>query len=156
MAATDSDPRLDHMELLNRYCHALDFRDWDLLRSLFTEDAIFSARMVNRGVPGPDDAYIEGRDALVDNLIGIWEHLASTHHMVSNHVIEVAPDGRSAKGSCYLRAYHAGWGDKSHLFEESLGRFDFETVREGGSWRIRRWDEKIFVMLGSRQVFGHD
>ena len=152
----DSDPRLAHIDMLNRYCHALDVRDWDLLRSLFTEDAIFSARRVDRGVPGPDEAHIVGRHAIVDNLIGIWEHLASTHHMISNHVLDLAADGQTGKGSCYLRAYHLGGGDKSDLFEESLGRFDFETVLDGSTWRIRRWDEKIFVMLGTPKVFGHD
>jgi hypothetical protein len=147
--------RQDHLDLVNRYCHALDSRDWDLLASLFTEDVHFAARqLLKGGCPGPDDVNLDGRESMIAMLRAIWDHLSMTHHMVTNHVIDLAADGTAAKGSCYLRAYHAGEGATSHLFEESLGRFDFETVRTGGGWKIRRWEENLMIMLGTREVFG--
>jgi hypothetical protein len=153
---TPADARQAHFDMLNRYCSALDTRDWKLLTSLFTEDALFTARMMERGVAGPDDVKMKGRAEIIAQLMAIWENLSATHHMIGNQAVEIAPDLMTAKGSCYIRAYHAGTGKKSHLFEESLGRFDFETARMGAEWKIRRWDENIMVMLGTREVFGID
>jgi hypothetical protein len=146
--------RQDHADLIHRYCHALDTRDWDLLASLFTKDAVFVARMVTAGKPGPDDAHVVGRGAIVAKISHIWELLGSTHHMVSNHMLSAADDGLSASGSCYVRAHHASASDRPAMFEESLGRFDFETVLIDAAWRIRRWEENIFAILGTPEVFG--
>jgi hypothetical protein len=143
-----------HVDLMNRYAHALDVRDWDLLVSLFTEDACFRARMIlEGGVPDADNTAIDGRDAIVSTLQAIWDGLSATHHMLSNYVVEPAADGASARASCYLRAHHVGNRERAHLFEESLGRFDFETVREAGGWKIRRMEENLFVMLGTAEAF---
>ncbi|MBV1687553.1 nuclear transport factor 2 family protein [Novosphingobium sp. G106] len=144
----------DHIDLMNRYAHALDVRDWGLLASLFTVDAAFRARVIlEGGVPDADNTAVDGRDALVATLQAIWDGLSATHHMLSNHVVEPAADGTSAKASCYLRAHHVGNRERAHLFEESLGRFDFETVRTDGGWKIRHMEENLFVMLGTAEAF---
>lgn len=144
----------DHIDLMNRYAHALDVRDWDLLASLFTEDAGFRARVIlEGGVPDADNTAVDGRDALVATLRTIWDGLSATHHMLSNYLVEPAADGMTAKASCYLRAHHVGNRERAHLFEESLGRFDFATVREAGGWKIRRMEENLFVMLGTAEAF---
>jgi hypothetical protein len=152
----NTEARLAHLDLLNDYCRALDTRDWGLLASLFTDDAVFTARMVLPGnKPGPEDMRVEGPRGILGALQPIWDHLSATHHLNTNHVIAIAPDGKSGKGSCYLRAYHAGGGNKAHLYEESLGQFEFESVLVGSKWKIRRWNEMIMIMLGTREVFGH-
>ena len=144
----------DHIDLMNRYAHALDVRDWDLLASLFTEDAGFRARVIlEGGVADADNTVVDGRDALVATLRTIWDGLSATHHMLSNHVVEPAADGASARASCYLRAHHVGNRERSHLFEESLGRFDFDTVRTPDGWKIRHMEESLFVMLGTAEAF---
>lgn len=144
----------DHIDLMNRYAHALDVRDWDLLASLFTADASFRARVIlEGGVPDADNTAVDGRGALVATLRTIWDGLSATHHMLSNYVVAPAADGASAMASCYLRAHHVGNRERAHLFEESLGRFDFETVRTDGGWQIRRMEENLFVMLGTAEAF---
>ena len=142
-----------HIDLMNRYAHALDLRDWDLLTSLFTEDAAFRAREIREGVAEPDNTAMDGRDTIVSTLKTIWDGLSATHHMLSNYVVEPAADGASARASCYLRAHHVGNRERSHLFEESLGRFDFHTVRDDDGWKIRQMEENIFVMLGTAEAF---
>ena len=138
--------RLAHLDLLNRYCHALDTRDFVLLAGLFEEDVVFEARMLTHdGSPDPNAVRIEGAAALVGALTTIWSNLSATHHMITNHVMDIAADRSMVTGSCYIRAYHLGRGDKSHLFEESLGRFDFQTVRIVSEWKIRRWSENIMI-----------
>ena len=148
------DARLALIDLFNRYCDALDMRDWDRLRGYFTDDAVLVARMVERGVRGPAINEVAGAEAIIGMIRTMWTNVGSTHHFVTNHSLAVAPGDRSAKGTCYLRAYHAGDGPKAGQFEESLALFDFEAVKAGGDWKVRRWDEGIFVMLGTDQVFG--
>jgi 3-phenylpropionate/cinnamic acid dioxygenase small subunit len=152
---TTVDDRQAHIDLYNRYAEALDRRDWKALASLFTPDAVFAARRLLGVGAGEADAFaIEGRDKLVDTISKIIDSLSATHHMMSNYVVDVAADGRSAEASCYFRAYHAGAGPRAHLFEESLGRFDLKTVRAGAEWKIRRMDETIMIMLGTPEAFG--
>jgi hypothetical protein len=150
---TPAEIRQEHADLINRYCHALDTRDWDLFASLFADDAVFLARVVEAGKAGPDSTHVVGGDAIVAKIRHIWEVLGSTHHMVSNHVLDLADDGTSAAGSCYIRAYHASASDRPPMFEESLGRFDFATSLIGSQWKIRRWKENIFIILGTPAVF---
>jgi hypothetical protein len=142
-----------HIDLMNRYAHALDLRDWDLLASLFTADASFRARELHEGVPQPDNTRMDGREMIVTTLKAIWDGLSATHHMLSNYVVEPAADGLTARASCYLRAHHVGNRERAHLFEESLGRFDFVTVCENNQWKIRRIEENLFVILGTADAF---
>jgi 3-phenylpropionate/cinnamic acid dioxygenase small subunit len=146
--------RQAHIDVFNRYAHALDGRDWQGLADLFTQDAVFSfARSLGFGAGETDKATIEGRDQLVAMIRGSIESLTATHHLLSNHVVDA--DGESAEASCYFRAYHAGKDERAHLFEESLGRFDIATVRVGSDWKIRRMHESIMIMLGTADAFGH-
>ena len=143
-----------NVDLMNAYAHALDTRDWTLFASLFTDDTSFAMReWADNAVPKDWAFEIKGRDALVATIQGMWDGLSATHHLLSNYVVDPAPDGMSAKASCYLRAHHVGNRERSHLFEESLGRFDFETVLEGGAWKIRRMEENIFIILGTADAF---
>ncbi len=143
-----------NVDLMNTYAHALDTRDWNLFESLFTEDTEFAARQFEENaVPGPFFQDMKGRDQLVAFIRTVWDGLSATHHMLSNYVVEPADNGRSAKASCYLRAHHVGNRERSHLFEESLGRFDLDTVCENGNWKIRRMEENIFIMLGTADAF---
>ena len=147
-------PHQANIDLMNAYAHALDTRDWDLFAALFTDDTSFAMREWADNAEPKDWAFsIEGRDALVANIRGIWDGLSATHHFLSNYVVDPAADGTSAKASCYLRAHHVGNRERSHLFEESLGRFDFETVLEASAWKIRRMEENIFIILGTADAF---
>ena len=148
------DSRAANIDLMNRYAHALDVRDWALFASLFTADAVFTAQQYGENaVPGEDFMALAGRDAIVGSIRTIWDGLSATHHMLANHMVELAPDGLSARASCYLRAHHVGNRERAHLFEESLGRFDFDTVCEGGAWKIAAMKENIFIILGTQDAF---
>ena len=150
-----TDARLAHVDLMNRYAHAMDTRDWSLFASLFAEDCMFTAQHgLAKNEPDTEIMTLTGRDTMVAQLAAIIESLSATHHMLSNYVVDIAADGATAKASCYFRAYHAGAGPRSHLFEESLGRFDLQTLRVGAEWKIRRMEEYIMIMLGTSDAFG--
>lgn len=155
-AQAGSDAHQANIDLMNQYAHALDVRDWKLFASLFTEDTEFAARQwEENAVPGPDFMNVKGRDELTSTLQQTWEGLSATHHFLSNYVVNLAEDRSSAEASCYMRAHHVGNRERSHLFEESLGRFDLKTVLEAGSWKIARMEENIFVMLGTAEAFAN-
>jgi len=148
------EPHQANVDLMNAYAHALDTRDWDLFASLFTEDTSFAMREWGENAEPKDWSFeVAGRETLVAMIKGMWDGLSATHLFLSNYVVEPARDGLTAKASCYLRAHHVGNRERSHLFEESLGRFDFETVMEGGAWKIRRMEENIFIILGTADAF---
>jgi hypothetical protein len=142
-----------NIDLMNRYADALDRRDWEAFAGLFTEDASFVAQYVTPGEPVEPLLSLGSRNTIVGVIGPIIEGLSATHHMMSNHVVEPARDGRRARTSCYFRAHHHGAGERSHLFDESLGRFDFETVLSPAGWQIRRMVEHIMVKLGDPGAF---
>jgi 3-phenylpropionate/cinnamic acid dioxygenase small subunit len=147
--------RQAHIDLLNRYAHAIDGRNWQAFAALFTENAAFSAKhSLGHGTGDGEVFSVDGRDKIVATISTIIATLSATHHLTSNYVVDLAPDANSADASCYFRAYHAGKGERAHLFEESLGRFDLKTVMVGSEWKIRRMEETVMIMLGTAEVFG--
>ncbi len=145
-----------HIDLFNRYADALDQRNWPTLTSLFTEDSAFGySRSLGFDAGEAEHDLFEGRDNIVATISRLIESLSATHHFMSNYVVDADPGGNSARASAYFRAYHAGKGARAHLFEESLGRFDLETVRIRSEWKIRRMHEVIMIMLGTSDAFGY-
>jgi hypothetical protein len=153
--STDLDSvRHANIDLLNRYALAVHKRDWPLLKDLFTRDAVFAAKRTFGFGGGEEVAFsVETPDKIVEATAHPIGSLSETHLLISNHVVDAAADNASADVSCYFRAYHAGKGERAHLFEESLGRFELKTVRVGSAWKIRRLDETVMVMLGTADVF---
>lgn len=154
---TDTAVRHAHIDLLNRYAHAMDGRNWPALAALFTEDGIFAARRIpfsGAQLPEGPDMSLEGPDRIVKFISAMLDTMRATHYMLSNHVVDVDSGGASAAASCYFRAYHIGKDERAHLYEESLGRFDLKTVRLGSQWKIRWMQESNMISLGTQEAWG--
>ncbi|MER7209220.1 nuclear transport factor 2 family protein [Streptosporangium sp. NPDC000239] len=126
--------------LFDRYADALDHREWALLERLFTEDVTtdwFGAYQVS------------GRAEVIAYISDLVGRTLRTHHMLGNYTADV--QGDTAEASARVRAYHVGEGD---LFEESLAGFEATAVRTPDGWRFSRFDERLYVMLGTQEVFG--
>ena len=155
---TNSD--MDHayranIDLYGHYARAIDARDWPKLSGLFTDDATFGFTQ-SPASPDADVTYVEGREAVIDMIRSFISVLSASHHLTSSYLVEISDDGDSACSSAYFRAYHAGKDERAHLFQESLGRFDLETVRLGSQWKIRRMLEIMMLDLGTHDAFGID
>ncbi|MFG2777854.1 nuclear transport factor 2 family protein [Streptomyces prunicolor] len=135
--------RLEILDLFHRYADALDFKRWDDLDDLFTEDVASEWFGVHR---------IDGREQVVGFIRDLVGKVGRTHHMIGN--FRVSFTGDAARAAVRVRAYHEGAGDKAGLFEESLAAFEVEAVRTGDGWRFSRFSEPLFVMLGTQEVFG--
>src|ERR1700712_1193969 len=78
-----------------RYATALDNRDWNLLRSCFTTDAV----TVYEGIGD-----CTGYDAIEGLCRRVLGPLTRTQHLLGNFSIEL--DGDTATSHCYLQAQH--------------------------------------------------
>jgi ketosteroid isomerase-like protein len=138
---------LDHMEitdLLNRYATALDDRDWKRLATCFTPDAV--------GLYGPVLGRRDGFAAIEQLCRGALEPLDSSHHMITNHEIEI--DGDTARARCYLQAQHTKRGTPGGDNFVIGGTYTDELVRTADGWRIRQRELRMIWQEGNPRVLG--
>jgi hypothetical protein len=135
--------RLDVYDLFVRYADALDYRRWEILDDVFTE-AVTSV--------WPTGGRFSGRAELVAHIQEHFAGIGPTHHLMGNY--SVRAEGDALLASVRMRCYHAGAGERSDAFEESLGTFDGRARRTADGWRFEHFSEDIFVVLGCYDVFG--
>ncbi len=133
--------RLEITELLGRYAHAIDAMDWELLRTVFTDDVTADFSSVGQYVEM--GSTITGFQNLTD-----WYDVALTPffgvmHFMTNHLIEL--DGDVARTKSYMHVLNMSMGGVYHA----------ECVRTPDGWRIRyfqleerRWDDVVAKLEG--------
>lgn len=134
-------------DLVMRYCHGCDRRDFALVRSCYHDDAI-------------DDhgaMFCGGPDAFVDWLPEAMAPWELTVHTVSNSLFSVSGD--RAEGEHHVRAYHRTWPPQRREFIVH-GRYLDRYERRAGFWKfthralvfdhgeIRDVDETAMAQLG--------
>lgn len=124
--------RFEIMDVIHRYCHAVDRRRWSLMGSVFHPDATYKFFSIE----GSWSDFVAQARALIDP-IGV------THHQVSN--ITIRFDGDTAWSETYLRAFHQVPPDYPPWTVFSLpaggviligGRYVDRFERRNGEWRI--------------------
>jgi hypothetical protein len=126
MPASDlSRVAVEAMRLQNAYALAIDARDWDLFRTVFTPD-------VRADYP---HGVFEGMGAWLDNFIPFHDTCEWTVHEITNHV--VGEDGQGTWGTCY------GWvrwtmKDSPGAINRAEVLFRDRLREDDGSWRIAR------------------
>ena len=127
--------RMEIVDLLTRYATAVDRRDWDLYRSVFTPDARIDYTSVG-GTAGPVG---EVCDWLAETLV-MFE---STQHMIAN--VEVELDGDDA-------AVTAMVFNPMKLPDGSVwstgGWYHHKLVRTPDGWRSRELREEASWFQG--------
>ena len=118
--------RLEILDVLNRYAHALDSRDWDLLRSCFTPDAV--ADYLDLG------GVNEGVEAIVALCRGALDGLDASQHLIGSPLAEV--EGDTATARCYLQAQHVFRGAPGGDHYLVGGTYVDRLVRTDDGWRI--------------------
>ena len=115
-------------DVINGYYHALDTRDFSLLKNVFAEDAMFVAHTVD-GSSYP----FHGFDAVLTGLRGV-EAFNISHHGVRNRSIAI--DGDNAQGNIYaLDALLFDRDGKPCLRFHGL-RYVDTYARTAAGWRI--------------------
>ncbi len=123
---------LDHIEietLLSRYGRAIDERDFDLLATVFTHDALIHYDM-ERGTR----LEFPELSAWLEKALQIFR---VTHHVITNPLIEIEAD--RARSTCYLTCTHVQVKlDGSEVLIVEGGVYSDLHVRTAEGWRIRQ------------------
>jgi hypothetical protein len=78
--------RLDILELFARYCHAIDQCDWDLMRTVFSEDVEADYSSVANYTP-TQTPIMRGVDDLIGYLRGVLTHVGvGLTYFMANHL----------------------------------------------------------------------
>jgi 3-phenylpropionate/cinnamic acid dioxygenase small subunit len=116
--------RMAIRDLLMRYAHCVDARDFDGVASCFTPDAAYQGSL--------------GTGTIADALASLRQRMdrfRSTMHFLSTQVIDLAGD--RARCETYALVYHR-LGEEETNDDLVVGvRYLDELTREGDAWRIR-------------------
>ncbi len=111
-------------DLMIRYAAGLDRRDFDLVASTFTQDAL----AVYSGVAvGP------GIDKIIAHVRGLQNSKRSTHHM-GHQTVEV--NGDQAKSETYATAHVVFTSDGKDMLRTRGLRYVDDLVRVDGNWLV--------------------
>ena len=121
--------RLAIVDLLPRYATAVDQRDWDLYRSVFTADAEVDSTSAG-GTAGPVDAVVAFLDAALSGF-------EMTQHLVGN--VDAVVDGDEARVTAvFTNPLRLAGGDTWF----TGGWYHHALVRTAAGWRSRRLREE--------------
>ena len=128
--------RLEIQELMIRYSHCIDSRDWAGLERVFTPDAHIDYTVFG----GPKGSLPEIQGFLAKAM----PMFKSFQHMVANTLIELRGDQASARTICHNPMVLEREGAE-HVFVCGLWYVD-ELVRTAEGWRIaKRVEERCYV-----------
>ncbi|HEY9266882.1 MAG TPA: nuclear transport factor 2 family protein [Mycobacterium sp.] len=122
--------RLEIEALLNKYARAVDTRDWDLWRSLFTDDA-----MVDYSSAG---AIAGTRDEVAEWLEQALGAMQMMQHFISNVEAEISGDTAQVRAMFYNPMQLPGMDELSYCG----GYYHHTLVRTSDGWRSRALREE--------------
>lgn len=130
--------RLEIQDLMVRYSHAVDTRQWNLLDEVFTPDAYIDYSAMG-GSAGDLLSTKEFLAAMLPNFLAF-------QHLISNSSISVDGDTATGRTLCHNPMLVADAEGKQSLMLCGLWYLD-TFVRVDGQWRIRRREEEKGYMF---------
>ena len=112
------------VSLTVKYCWALDERDWDSLSEVFSPDAFAKYGVTEH----------KGIDSIIEKCQKALLPLDFSHHMVTNHVVELEGDEATCK--CYFQAQHVRNSTPGGVNFIIAGKYEDELIRINGEWKI--------------------
>jgi hypothetical protein len=127
VASTWAEDQLAILQLLHKYCHAVDRGTADDVSALFHKDGVLLPRFES------DERY-EGRDAVHGWYARYMENFRAKvrflRHKIESPVIEI--HGNEATSVCYLDADSIALA--SNVASVAFGRYDDTFVKDEGRW----------------------
>ena len=112
------------VSLTVKYCWALDERDWDSLSEVFSSDAYAKYGVTEH----------KGINSIIEKCQKALVPLDFSHHMVSNHVVEI--EGDKARCKCYFQAQHVRNSTPGGVNFVIAGKYEDELIRINSKWKI--------------------
>jgi hypothetical protein len=137
MGTTPSEDWIALLDLVTRYSRALDSKDYDLLKTVFSSDCLMTYDFSDLGVPGEVLTY-RSAEAIADDTRKIHAPLR-TLHQNGNYYFDI--DGNDAIGRVYCDLYQVRPADKDPVGVHRLGWYDDVYATRDGRWFIkeRHW-----------------
>jgi ketosteroid isomerase-like protein len=117
-------------QLLYRYARAVDTKDWELYRSVFTEDAVIDYS--SNGIPAGS------RDEITDFLAKAFTAIPMSMHYITNVEADVAGDSATVRAMFSNPTQLPGMTALSYFG----GYYFHELVRTTDGWRSRHLREE--------------
>ena len=128
--------RIEIQDLLARYTHAIDRRDWDALDGVFTPDAHIDYSAMG-GAAG-------GLAEIKEFLAGAMPMFENSQHLLGSSVVDIDGDTATARTICHNPMVLHG-GDDPHLLVCGLWYQD-KLVRTPAGWRIaERIEDRSYI-----------
>lgn len=144
-----TDDLIDRAEIhdaLMKYSTGIDCRQWDVYRSLFTDevDVDFSSWSGDPGGTMKADDWVAGVRSVLSGFDG-------TQHMLTNIVITV--DGDEAVVVPYMQAHHYINIDGEHHLHSIGGHYCHVMIRTENGWKSRSCTLTVTWEKGDRGLF---
>jgi ketosteroid isomerase-like protein len=128
--------RIEIHDLLVRYSHAIDTRDFDALDEVFTPDALIDYSAMG-GAKG-------SLPEIKDFLRKAMRQFTGFQHMIANSMIDLRGDEATGRTICHNPMVMTKPNGETHVFTCGLWYLD-RLVRTPKGWRIReRVEEKCY------------
>jgi hypothetical protein len=129
--------RMEITDLMIRYSHAVDTRQWDQLRKIFTPDAVIDYTAMGGPRGGVEDT--------IAFLSTTMAHFPAFQHLLANSAIVLDGDTAHARTMCHNPM--ALPGENGRMMFCGLWYLD-RFVRLAGAWRIaERAEEKSYLWM---------
>ncbi len=122
--------------LLNRYARAVDSKDWDLYRGVFTDDAHIDYSSAG--------AVAGSRDEVASWLAAGFDAIPWTMHYITNVECDITGDTATVRAMFYNPMQLPGMVDQSCCG----GYYHHELVRTADGWRSRNLREDSVWFTG--------
>ncbi len=129
------------LDVLARFAHGIDGRDWELYRSVFTDEIDVDYTSYRPGSRARMPA-----DEWVDRARRLFPGLDATQHVLVNARVRAHGDGARVRTS--MRADHFLAGERYSLG----GTYLHLLTRDGASWRISAVTLTVTWTEGDRQM----
>jgi len=138
----------DYSEIVRRryeYALSIDTRDWDLHRSIFTDEIHMDFSSYS-GAPGTSML----ADVWVSGLKPLFVGLQATQHVMTNPIVDV--DGDTARLRMYMKAEHFLQNEAGSFDFAIGGYYDDRLERTTAGWKIRAVTLNVFWSRGNRHI----
>lgn len=126
-------------EVLVRYATGIDFKDWALFRSCWTDEV---------DIDYGDLGTFTDADQFTELMKQIHGGMGQTYHRISNIVVDL--DGDRATARSYVRAVLMAVPGDSNSWIDALGHYDDQLTRTADGWKINKRTTNIArVMSGA-------
>jgi 3-phenylpropionate/cinnamic acid dioxygenase small subunit len=122
--------KIEIHELLARYARGVDSKDWELWKSVFTEDAIVDYSSAGAAVGSRDDVA-----AWLEQALGA---VPMTQHFITNIEVELDGDRGKVRAMFYNPMHLPGMADLSYCG----GYYHHDVVRTPDGWKSERLVEE--------------